>query len=390
MSKIEQLLKKLCPNGVEYKPLWSVTYWDKKFNAVDREKQPKIIKYNYLLANDLKPLMVDGGTVKLLTTSSTNLFTTEEKAGELISEGEVVTIPWGGNPNVQYYKGKFLTADNRIATSRDTKVLDNKYLYYFMESSKELIGSFYRGSGIKHPDMVKVLDLLIPVPPLEIQREVVEVLDKFALLTAELTAELEKRKKQYEHYRDKLLNFTGGGTFEWLTLGGIVEVLRGKRLTKSMLSSEYQYPVFHGGLDPLGYFNKANRPSETVMIINVGASAGTVGYCEKEFWSSDGCFCLSHTDVVKSKFLYYLLQGREGELKSRVRVAGIPTLDRQNVENMRIPLPPLAEQERIVKILDRFDKLCNDLTSGLPAEIAARKKQYEYYRDKLLSFKRAG
>ena len=167
-------------------------------------------------------------------------------------------------------------------------------------------------------------------------------------------------------------------------------MLRGKRLTKSMLSSEYQYPVFHGGLDPLGYFNKANRPSETVMIINVGASAGTVGYCEKEFWSSDGCFCLSHTDVVKSKFLYYLLQGREGELKSRVRVAGIPTLDRQNVENMRIPLPPLAEQERIVKILDRFDKLCNDLTSGLPAEIAARKKQYEYYRDKLLSFKRAG
>ncbi len=149
MSRLSEMIKKLCPNGVEYRPLWSVTIWDKKFNAVDRAKQPKVIKYNYFLANDLKPLIVKGGSVKLLTTNTTNLYTTEELAGDLISEGEVVTIPWGGNPNIQYYKGKFLTADNRIATSKDTSVLDNKYLFYFMQSRREEIGSFYRGSGIK-------------------------------------------------------------------------------------------------------------------------------------------------------------------------------------------------------------------------------------------------
>ena len=211
MSKLSEMIASLCPNGVEYRPLWSVTFWDKKFNAVDRAKQPKVIKYNYFLANDLKPLIVKGGSVKLLTTNSSNIFTTEELAGDLMSEGEVVTIPWGGNPNVQYYKGKFLTADNRIATSRDISILDNKYLFYFMQSRRELIGSFYRGSGIKHPDMAKVLDLEIPLPPLPVQREIVQILDNFANLTAELTAELAKRKKQYEHYRDSLLNFTGGG-----------------------------------------------------------------------------------------------------------------------------------------------------------------------------------
>ena len=211
MSKLSEMIARLCPNGVEYRPLWSVTFWDKKFNAVDRAKQPKVIKYNYFLANDLKPLIVKGGSVKLLTTNSSNIFTTEELAGDLMSEGEVVTIPWGGNPNVQYYKGKFLTADNRIATSRDISILDNKYLFYFMQSRREMIGSFYRGSGIKHPDMAKVLDLEIPLPPLPVQREIVQILDNFANLTAELTAELAKRKKQYEHYRDMLLNFEGGG-----------------------------------------------------------------------------------------------------------------------------------------------------------------------------------
>ena len=121
------------------------------------------------------------------------------------------------------------------------------------------------------------------------------------------------------------------------------------------------------------------------MIINVGASAGTVGFCDKDFWSSDGCFTL---EIIKhnSRYLYYAIICQENLLKSRVRKAGIPTLDKAVVEKLLIPVPPLEEQERIVKILDRFDRLCNDLSEGLPAEIEARQKQYEYYRDKLLSF----
>lgn len=207
MSKLEELIQQYCPDGVEYHPLWSLTAWDKKFNGIDKSKQKRVIKYNYLLAADLKSYQVDEGTVKLLTTNISNLYTSEELAGDLASEGEVVAIPWGGNPIVQYYKGRFLTADNRIATSLDTNNLNNKFLYYCMLSQMKLISSFYRGSGIKHPEMAKVLDLEIPVPPLPVQEEIVRILDNFT----ELQAELQKRKLQYNYYLDNLLNFNRGG-----------------------------------------------------------------------------------------------------------------------------------------------------------------------------------
>ena len=122
------------------------------------------------------------------------------------------------------------------------------------------------------------------------------------------------------------------------------------------------------------------------MVINVGASAGTVGFCKVDFWSSDGCFCLSKNEIIDSKYLFYQLQARENEIKSQVRKAGIPTLDSAALEKIELFIPSLEEQKRIVGILDRFDVLCNDIVAGLPAEIEARRKQYEYYREKLLSF----
>jgi type I restriction enzyme S subunit len=123
MSRLEELIADYCPEGVEYKPLWAVTIWDKKFNAVDRKKQPHITNYNYLLAADLFALQQDGGNVFLLSTGEQTGWTTEELAGENMKEGEVVTIPWGKSRAVidciKYYKGKFVTADNRIMTSND-------------------------------------------------------------------------------------------------------------------------------------------------------------------------------------------------------------------------------------------------------------------------------
>lgn len=124
------------------------------------------------------------------------------------------------------------------------------------------------------------------------------------------------------------------------------------------------------------------------MVINVGASAGTLGFSKERFWSSDGCFCLSHTPLLNGRFVYYYLQTKEPYLMSKVRRAGIPTLDGKVLEDMDFPVIPLAEQQRIVDILDKFDALTTDLTQGLPAEIEKRKQQYEYYRDKLLTFKR--
>ena len=169
---------------------------------------------------------------------------------------------------------------------------------------------------------------------------------------------------------------------EYKKIGDIAEVLRGRRLTKSQLSETGKYAVYHGGLEPLGNYEKYNREADTVMIINVGASAGTIGYCNKKFWSSDGCFCLQGTGLFNAKYVYYYLSSKEHYFQSKVRRAGIPTLDAFVIEQYSIPLPPLSVQEEIVRILDDM----TFLIAELEAEIEARKKQYKYYRDRLLSF----
>ena len=150
---------------------------------------------------------------------------------------------------------------------------------------------------------------------------------------------------------------------EWKMLGEVSKVLRGKRLTKSQLISNGKYPVYHGGLEPLGYYDKSNRLANTAMIINVGASAGTVGYSNVDFWSSDGCFCIEHTNILNSKYIYYFLSNQQYFFRSKVRIAGIPTLDSAIIENFQIPIPPLAVQEKIVQILDNFTELTTELTT---------------------------
>ena len=169
---------------------------------------------------------------------------------------------------------------------------------------------------------------------------------------------------------------------EFVKLGEVCDVLRGKRLTKKQLSETEKYPVFHGGIQPIGFYSKMNRSANTVMIINVGASAGTIGYSENEFWSSDGCYCLSHTESVLSRYIYFVLSKDQHYFQSKVRHGGIPTLDALVIRNYRIPLPPLEIQAEIVCILDKFTKL----EAELEAELDCRKRQYEFYRDQLLSF----
>lgn len=134
MSGVNYFEKLMDGVVVEWKNLWEVTTWDKKFNAVSREKQPSVINYSYLLAVDLFKLEQKSGEVFLLSTGERKGWTTEELAGENLREGEVVAIPWGKSRPLRdvlkYYKGRFVTADNRIATSNDKERLSNKFLYY--------------------------------------------------------------------------------------------------------------------------------------------------------------------------------------------------------------------------------------------------------------------
>ena len=431
MSKLQELINKLCPNGVEFKPIWSLTTWDKKFKGVDRKMQPNVISYPYVLANVFDDIEETNGDVKLLTTGigGAERWTTEEKAGANLCEGEIIAIPWGGTPNVKYYNGKFVTADNRIATSNDTTVLHNKFLYYWLNNNIDLIAKTYRGAGIQHPSMLDVLNIMIPVPPIEVQEEIVRILDSFSDYAAELQAELQARKQQYEYYRNLLLTFNpsayGCGTddeqkdgvttweghhykIQWKKLGEIGTFIRGNGLQKKDFT-ESGIGCIHYGQIYTHYGTFATKTKSFVseklaskllkiengdIVLactseNIEDVAKAVAWLGKETIVTGGhSVVFKHT--ANPKYIAYFMQTALFFNQKKRYAYGAKVIDikTEDLAKILIPIPPLELQEKIVAILDRFETLVNDLTNGLPAEIAAVKDQYEYYRNKLLTFKK--
>src|SRR3989344_6321029 len=227
MNKIDKLIKELCPDGVGFKELWEVTAWDKRFNGVEKNKQSKILSYNHTSSKNLKKLEKKTGNIKLLATGKFDGWTSEELAGKNLNEGEVITIPSGGSASIKYYNGKFVDSGNILASSINDEILNLKYCYYFLLIKNELIESYFRGAGVKHPNMTEVLKIKIPLPPLPIQEEIVKILDR----EAELEAELEARKKQYEYYRDDMLKYHD--EVEWKTLGEITHIFSASRVHKN-------------------------------------------------------------------------------------------------------------------------------------------------------------
>ena len=277
-------------------------------------------------------------------------------------------------------KGKFSITNVCGLIDITYRNIQQDFLYFWLSKTAK----DYVLEGMGNPKLMSNVasTILIPIPSLEEQTRIVGILDTLTSAIDNLKEQIAQRRKQYEYYRDQLLDLEGKPGVEMKTLGKMTKVLRGKRLTKNMLDEEAPYPVFHGGIEPLGFYSQYNREANTVMIINVGASAGTVGYCDRKFWSSDGCFCISQSDSINNKFLYYYLETKTHYLQSQVRHAGIPTLDNPVVEKIYVPLLTLSEQQRIVSILDTFEASIQNLE----AQLKEREKQYEYYRNKLLTF----
>lgn len=389
MAKIDDLIEKLCPNGVEYKPIWSLTAWDKKFNGIDKEKQKKIISYKYYLSTDFAKVERKDGNIKYISTgiSGDDRYTTEELAGDYLADGEVVCIPWGGTPNVKYYKGKFVTGDNRIATSLDINILSNKFLYYWMQSKINVISKFYRGSGIKHPSMKDVLDMNIAVPPLEVQCEIVHILDDFTLLSAELSAELKARRKQYEYYKKTLFE---NKNIELKTLKELATNCDNKRkpiTSGNREKGEYHYYGASGIVDYVkGYIFDGDYLLISEDGANLVARKTPIAFSiSGKNWVNNHAHVLKFSNMYLQKYVEMYLNYIN--IEQYISGAAQPKLNQVNLNKIVIPIPNNDTLKNIVDILLKFDKITNDISEGLPAEIEARQKQYEYYRDKLLTFK---
>ena len=266
----------------------------------------------------------------------------------------------------------------------------SKFVFYYFYVIDDWCKKNVNVSSFPSVSVPKLKKLDFPIPPLSVQSRIVEILDKFTSLEAELEAELELRTKQYQHYREQLLDFSEenkGYNVEWKKLGEVAEFQRGRTVTKKD-SQEGIYPVISGGQKPAYYINQFNREGQTITIAGSGAYAGFVQYWDEPIFVSDAFSIKANEDIVLVKYIYHFLLNIQDKLYGLKRGGGVPHVYAQDVARIEIPLPPLSEQARIVEILDKFDTLTNSITEGLPLEIQLRKQQYEYYREQLLDFRR--
>ena len=269
--------------------------------------------------------------------------------------------------------------------------IKNRFLFHLLLFFENKIYKLATGAGPR-PNLSaeQIKSFKVPLPPLKKQAKIAAVLDKFTELTEELTEELTAREAQYEYYRDMLLSedylnkILSKKNLIKKQLNEIAKLKRGKRLVRKELEKEGKYPVFQNSLTPLGYYNRKNNDGGKTCIISAG-SAGEIFYQKKDFWAADDVFVIV-SDSVLNKYLYYYLINKQNLIKTNIRKGTISRLPKEVLENLEILIPPIEIQNEIVNILDNFETLVNDIRQGLPREIELRQKQYEYYREKLLTF----
>ncbi|VEU75871.1 type I restriction-modification system, S subunit [Mycoplasmopsis columboralis] len=265
---------------------------------------------------------------------------------------------------------------------KDKETLRTKYLYYFLKNNINTIASFYRGSGIKHPNMSDILEMEIMIPSIQEQDRIIEILDKFTTFSAELKAELKARKEQYTYYRNYLLSEEKLNYI--YQLKDLVEFRKDE--TSKIAPEGHLYPVVSGGETSKQKTDIYNREENFITISSSGANAGIVNFWSTKIFAKD-CFSLeAKSNLLNQKYLYYWLKSNQEEIYKLKSLGTIPRVYAKDVENLKIQLPSIKIQNKIVDVLDNFEKICQDINVGLPSELNLREQQYAYYRDKLLSF----
>ena len=381
MSKLEELIEKLCPKGVIYKNIGDIV-------IIEKGKQLN----KTLLSDSGKYPVINGG------------ITPSGYWDEYNYQEGLITISQGGASAgfVNYIETKFWAGAHCYVVSKVNEGINYRYIYHFLKSKEVELQNFQVGAGIPSISLLDIKKLYLAVPPIEVQNEIVRILDNFTELEAELEAELVARRKQYEYYRneiiekfdyklvklkDIIIKSSSGGTplksnNEFYENGKIPWL----RTQDIKFNEIYQINSF--------ITEKAVQctsvkwiPENCVIVAISGASAGRCAINKIKTTTNQHCLNMQ-IDNTKAiyRYVFYCVCSRYEELLS-MKQGARGDLNSSKILSLKIPLPKIEEQEKIVSILDRFDKLCNDISEGLPAELEARRKQYEYYRDKLLTFK---
>jgi type I restriction-modification system specificity determinant len=409
MSRLADLINELCPDGVEYKPLGEVAEL-KRGSGMPKKMFtdagiPAIhyghIYTKYGIYTKVAAAYVDKANSQKLTSVYPGDLVVANTSENLEDVGKAVT-----------WLGESVAVTGGHATVVRSSAVNTVFLsYYFRtEEFSRKKQRYSRGTKVIELSAVNLAKILIPVPPLEVQREIVRILDQFTTLEAELEAELEARRAQYEYYREQLLSYDAlvsrcPNGVEYKSIGSFSKCVAGATPNSKnpslwdgdipwMSSGEVNKKTVYSTnrfITQLGFDSCSTKmvPAGAVVIAlaGQGKTRGTVARIRIELCTNQSLCAIITDKTVDSDYLFHYLSGQYDNL--RAVSSGDGTRGGLNLKMIRaykVPVPPIEEQRRIADVLDRFDALVNDISSGLPAEIAARRAQYEYYRDRLLSF----
>ena len=363
---------------VEWKPLKDILI---------RTKGTKIT------AAEMKILHKDNAPLKIFAGGKTFALVNFEDIPEKdINKNPSIIVKSRGIIEFEYYDKPFSHKNEMWSYYSNDKNINIKYIYYVLKNQEpyfQNLGSKMQMPQIATPDTDKYL---VPIPPLSVQTEIVKILDALTALTSELTSELILRRKQYEYYREKLLSEEelAKVVSDWKYLTQVADLTRGRVISKEYLSDNVgDYPVYSSQTvnnGEIGKINSFDFDGEFVSWTTDGANAGTAFYRSGKFSITNVCglIKIKNSSELNYKFLFYWLSI---EAKKHVYSGmGNPKLMSHQMEKIKIPIPPLSVQTKIVKILDKFESLTNSITEGLPLAIEQSQKRYEYYRELLLNF----
>ena len=391
MSKIEDLIRQFCPDGVEWRTIESLT------KSICSGLNPrrnfslnvKGADCNYLTVKEMTSgKIVFSDKTDKITKEAVGIIQNRSRLefGDILLSG-IGTI--GRVAIVDIPVGDWNCSESVLLLKADQTLILPKYLKYILEGNEVQVyfNNHATGSTLKGIRQKDLRSLEIPLPPLPVQEAIVNILDRFTVYAAELQA----RQQQYNYYRDTLLSFEGRDDVQWKKLGEVCDNLDRKRKPITASNRIAGAIPYYGASGIVDYVKDYIFDGDFLLVSEDGANLLTRTYpiafsIHGKTWVNNHAHILQFEERATRKYVEYYLNSID--LSLWISAGAQPKLTQDNLNKIPIPVPVLSEQQRIVDILDRFDTLVNDLSQGLPAEIEARQQQYEYYRDQLLTFKR--